>query len=277
MLIYISDYFVDEVMGGSELNDQELLKILESRNHIVKKYKSSFVTKELIEKNKNCFFIISNFIQLSQSVIESLYNKKYIIYEHDHKYVSTRNPALYNNFLCPKHFLVNLQFYKNAKAVLCQSNFHKHIINKNLNLDNIISVGGNLWSIEHLEYMKNNSLNIKNNVCSIMDSNIAHKNTIGAINYCNTNKLQYSLIKSHSYYQFLNLLGANKYFCFLPKTPETLSRVVVEARMMGVTVITNKLLGATSEEWFTFSGTQLVDVMYSKREEIATTIENLLK
>lgn len=276
MFVYISDYFADEILGGGELNDKELLLILESRGHKVKKYKSISITQAEIEKHKDACFIISNFVFLSPLVMQSLYDKNYIVYEHDHKYVTTRNPALYKDFLCPKQFIVNFDLYKNAKAVFCQSQLHKQIITKNLELNNIISVGGNLWSIEDLEYMKNILLKEKQDSCSILDSSTLHKNTAGAVEYCNKNKLQYTLIKSANYYEFLRLLGSNKQFCFLPKTPETLSRVVVEARMMGVSVIANKLLGATSEQWFSLSGNDLIDVMICKREQIVQKIEDIL-
>lgn len=275
MFVYISDYFSDEVLGGGELNDKELLLILIKRGHKITKYKSNAVTENIIEEHKDACFLISNFVFLPQHIMVLLYKKKYIIYEHDHKYVATRNPALYKDFVCPKQLIVNFDLYKNAKAVFCQSNLHKQIVTKNLELNNTISIGGNLWSIEDLEYMKIILQKEKQNICSILESNINHKNTIGAIEYCNKNKISYTLIKSNNYYEFLNLLGSNKQFCFLPKTPETLSRVVVEARMMGVSVIANKLLGATSEQWFELSGIELIDIMISKREEIVQKIEDI--
>lgn len=275
MFVYICDYFADEIIGGCELNDKELIIELQNRNNIVKKYKSNFVTEEIIENNKDACFIISNFINLDPNIIQCLKNKKYIIYEHDHKYISTRNPALYNNFVCPKNLIVNYEFYKNATAVFCQSKLHKQIIERNLSLSNIFSVGGNLWSVEDLNYMKSFSNKQKNNFCSIMDSKIPHKNTTGAVEFCKKNNISFNLIKSNNYHEFLSLLGTNEKFCFIPQTPETLSRVVVEAKMMGVSVITNKLVGAISEDWFSLSGGLLIEYMLHKRTEIATMIENI--
>jgi len=275
MFVYICDFFVDEVLGGCELNDNELIIELQKRGNIVKKYKSNFVTRQIVEENKNACFIISNFIYLDAHLINLFYDKKYIIYEHDHKYISTRNPALYKDFLCPKNLIVNYEFYKNSTAVLCQSNLHKQIMQNNLQLSNIISVGGNLWSIEDLNYMKIISLNKKREICSILDSFTEHKNTNGSIEYCKKNNISYELIKSSNYQQFLQILGSNKQLCFLPKTPETLSRIVVEARMMGVSVISNKLVGATSEQWFNMSGEPLINYMLQKRTEITTLIEKI--
>ena len=59
---------------------------------------------------------------------------------------------------------------------------------------------------------------------------------------------------------------------FFPKTPETLSRIVVEARMMGMSVVTNNLVGATKEDWFSLKGAELIEVMKEKRESITSTV-----
>ena len=223
-------------------------------------------------------FIISNFVQLSEEskrILEN--NKSYIIYEHDHKYVKTRNPADYKNFIAPKEEIINYRFYQNAVAVLCQSEFHANIVRANLNLDNIKSLGGNLWSLESLNLMQDISTKEKVPKYAIMDSNNWHKNTQGAIMACNNNNWEYDLIPPSQYNDFLTRMGRNKKFVFLPKTPETLSRIIVEARMMGMSVVTNKLVGATKEDWFELKGSALIDVIRSKRQEIPQIIEEIFE
>ena len=55
-------------------------------------------------------------------------------------------------------------------------------------------------------------------------------------------------------------MAKNKKFVFLPKTPETLSTVVVEARMLECKLSTNNLNGCTYEPWFTqYKGSELID------------------
>ena len=58
---------------------------------------------------------------------------------------------------------------------------------------------------------------------------------------------------------------------------ETLCRVVVEARMMNMKAITNGVLGATSEEWFSLKGKELIDLMRQKRESIPKYILETIK
>ena len=275
-IICISDFFLEHCVGGGELNDDELINILISRNHDVEKIQSHVVSEEYLENNKESFFVVGNFVNLSVGCKEFLKDCRYIIYEHDHKYLRTRNPAKYRNFIAPQRDILNFYFYKNAKAVLCQSKFHKKVITSNLQIDNVVSLGGNIWPLDALEYMRGISRQEKADVCSIMNSNIPHKNTYGAVKYAEKVNIEHELISDPDYRSFLSKLGQNKKLLFLPKTPETLSRIVVEARMMGCSVITNELVGATSEEWFKLKGEELIDLMVEKRETIASIVEDLV-
>tara|TARA_R110000824_G_scaffold117972_5_gene270097 strand:- start:1841 stop:2680 length:840 start_codon:yes stop_codon:yes gene_type:complete len=273
-LVFIADAFVDQILGGGEINNDELIKIFRADGHEVKTINSPLVSKDFIDNNDN--FIIANFVGLSAQVKNALQTKKYIIYEHDHKYLRQRNPALYEDFLAPRQEIINYEFYKNARAILCQTSFHKNIVENNLKLDNIKSVGGNLWNADSLDLMESLSSLYKGSKCSIMDSPIAHKNTDEAIKYCIGSNQEYELIRDNDYHSFLKKLGANEKFVFFPKTPETLSRVIVEARMMGVVVITNKLVGATKEEWFSLKGKELIDYMRRKKKNIAEMVLEFL-
>jgi hypothetical protein len=267
-IIFVADFFANQILGGGELNNEELINLLISDGHQVRKIKSSIVTTNFIEENKNSRFIIANFVGLTKECIAALYDKKYVIYEHDHKYLKNRNPGIFKDFLAPPEALVNKEFYKKAKTVFCQTQFHLDIIKKNIELDNLVNLGGNLWSETSLDFMAKCATMPKAETYAIMDSPIEHKNTREAIMYCQHKKYDYKLIKSDSYTEFLKLMGSNKTLVFFPKTPETLSRVVVEARMMGMGVIVNKMIGATREEWYKQKGKELIDTMRKKRAEI---------
>jgi hypothetical protein len=278
-IIFVADFFAHEIPGGGELNNQELVKILKEKDNNVLEIKSQHVSPNFLkQQNKDTRFIIANFIGLSEinkQILQS--DKDYIIYEHDHKYVKSRNPADYKDFIAPKTDIVNFDFYRKAKAVLCQSNFHAEIVRSNLNLDNIKSVSGNLWSTEILDFMRDISNETKNSTCAIMNSNNWHKNTSDAIKFCRFKGWDYDLIPNLNYKDFLSRMGKSKKFIFLPKTPETLSRIVVEARMMGLSVVTNNLVGAAKEDWYSLKGGELIDVMLDKRNKIPELVESVLK
>ena len=268
-VVYVSDFFVNEIVGGGELNDNELINLIANNKIDLIKFKSSNINKEILNNYKNNYFIISNFALLSDECKNYLINEcKYVIYEHDHKYLKNRNPAIYKDYLAPKDKIINFQFYEKAKAIFCQSNFHKEIIYKNLLIKNIISLSGNLWSLEILNFIDSINSNLKNESYAILNSNVEHKNTLEAIKFCNYKNLRYDLVSDNDCKSFLLKLNRNKGLVFLPKTPETLSRLAVESRMLNLETICNKNVGATYEEWFSLKGNSLVDYMIKKREII---------
>ena len=271
--VFVADFFSDEINGGGELNNQYLIELLVYRGHEVQKVKSVNVTSDFLKKNKKANFIIANFVQVKPALLDEIQELNYIIYEHDHKYLKSRNPALYADFKAPLSAIINKDLYKNAIAVFCQSNLHVDIINRNLNLENVKNLSGNIWSDETLDLIEELSKKTKKDCFSIMKSSILHKNTSGSIEYCDSKKEKYELIQSHQYHDFLKQLSENKKFAFFPKTPETLSRVAVEARMLDVEVHTNSRVGATREPWFKLRGQELVNVMRKRKDEIVDTLE----
>jgi hypothetical protein len=272
-IIHIADFYYPEVLGGGELNNYELTSLIRKSDRIVQEVSSADVTLDFLNANKDCPYIISNFILLDKDCMKYLENNcKYLIYEHDHKYLKSRNPAIYENYLAPKEEIVNFSFYEKAKRVLCQSSFHKNIIYKNLKIENILNLSGNLWDLNSLQIMRVLSKKEKVDCYSILNSNNWHKNSRETVFYCEKKNYDYSLVSSADYVEFLSMLSRNSKFIFLPKTPETLSRVVVEAKMMNIKVITNKNVGATYEHWYKLQGLDLIDYMTQKREEISSLV-----
>ena len=274
--IFIADWFAEHILGGGELNNEEVISVLKKK-HQVEKIQSQHVSNHYIRNNKDKKFIVSNFINLNKHCKNEIMKLDYVIYEHDHKYLINRNPAEYKNFIAPKDQIINYDFYKNAKAVLCQSQFHCDIVKSNLGLSNIINLSGNLWSLDSLNVMKILSQKPKRDSYAVMNSATPHKNTREAKQYCEVKNKPYELISSNNYYEFLSLLGSNNGFVFMPKTPETLSRVIVEARMMGLSVITNKRVGATKEPWYSLKGLELIKEVENMRIRIPNTIMEIFK
>lgn len=266
-VVYVSDAFLCDIVGGGELNDHELcLELQKNKIKVIKKRSSTLSIEDI---DVELFYIISNFMMIKEGVKNYITkNCNYIIYEHDHKYLKSRNPALYKEYRAPEDLIINKEFYQRSKLVFCQTSFHESIIRKNLNIKNLYNVSGNLWSTDSLNMIKDLSSKDKKDRYSILNSKIAHKNTRETIFYCETKGYDYELVSSKNYKNFLSLLSNNDKFIFLPKTPETLSRVVVEAKMMNMKVITNKRVGASYEPWFTKKGIELIEVMSLKRQAI---------
>ena len=277
-ILLISDFFYSDLLygGGAEYNDKILIELLKKNVDEVNHVRSVEVDEEFISKlDKDTKIIVSNFINLSEQSKDYIErNHSYIIYEHDHKYLKRRIPSLFYNLKAPKSEIMNYSFYKGAKAVFAQSSFHKKIIEMNIDIENIINLSGNLWSLEDFKKIKSNLNNEKKDKYSILDSHFPGKGTQEAIEYCNKNDLEYELVKDENYYNFLKKISKNKTLIFLPKIPETLSRICIEARMMGCNVTTNGYVGAKYEEWFSNSPSDIIKEMESVREKI---LENTLR
>lgn len=278
-VIYISDFFIENNLGGAEICDEVIIRKLSASNFSVHKILSKNLTINIINSNKNAFFILSNFSLIDKSVLNYVVdsNIQYIIYEHDHKYVIDRNPATYKDYNVPKNKIINYDLYKNAINIIAQTNFHKQIIEKNLNLPNIITFSTNFWFDEHYDFMEEMARRDKFELVAVMDSPIWHKNTIGAIETCKKLNKPFTLVKDNDYLSFLEKIGTYSSFMFLPKTPETFSRTCAEARMMNVQVIGNTNIGCIKEEWFkNYKGLELIKYLKNSNNEAFEKILRLI-
>lgn len=273
---FLADFFSTDIVGGAELNDSVLLDGLASHGIEVIKLKTSDLTDEDVIKND--LFIVSNFVNLSERHKNMVMLKKYIIYEHDHKYVSNRNPAAFPNFKVPKNQLINVEFYRNAHAVVVLSEICKSVIEECLDIDNVINIGCSLWSNDKLDYIsKIDTSNKKDKYCIINSPNPI-KGTREAIVFCDKNNLDYELIGPLPEKELLEKLSQYEFFVFIPHVLETLSRVVVEAKMLGCKVLTSKkLIGAASEPWYDLVGTDLIRTIRNRVDAAINTFMDLLK
>jgi len=266
---FVSDFFDNQLLGGAELNDGVLIKHLQKK-FSVKSIKSTECKKSDLEGSD--FVIVSNFVGLHPELRQFIVsNKPYIIYEHDHKYVSNRDPSKFKDFVIPQEYLVNQDFYAQAKKVICLSSSQVDIIEKNLKISNLENISCSLWSAERLDLLEGLSETVKNDKFAIMNSSNPIKNTKLAQQVCVKNNLKYDLIKSDDQIEFLKILSSYKGLVFIPGVLESLSRLVTEAKMMNCKILTTpKMLGAAYEDWFGLSGKDLISVI---RENVNSALD----
>ena len=270
---YIFDYFLNQIHGGAELVDNEIINELIKKGFDVKSINSRDIKKADLE----CELIISNFIELSENTKKFIQNNcEYSIIEHDHKYIINRDPSPYINYIVPSENIINKQFYKKARAVFGQSKKHCEIISKNLGLNNVINLSTSIWSLEHLDILEKNVNNKKEDVLSILDSKNPIKNSKLSQLYCQKKNINYKLIPSGDFAFVMELISKSKKFMFFPQIFETFNRLVVEARMLNCELMTNpSKLGCVSEEWFRkYKGKELINFLRNSREDFINKIIN---
>ena len=280
-IVFISDFFAEQVTGGAEIYDNILINKLKKQNIKVVKFNSNEFTKSYFDfyRKHDFHFLISNFTNLNKELIKyiQVFKNAYSILEHDHKYDAKRNPAVYNqDFVVPKSSIINKLFYENAKNVFCQSQMHVDIINKNLDLQNTINLSCSLWSEEQLGVIRKNLKNKKNNNLILKDSNPI-KGTRQAELFCKKMGIEYVTLEKTNYEEYIENLSRAEKFIFFPQTPESFCRVVLEARMLNCSLVTNKMNGCTHEPWFkSLKGEELIDYVSSSRDKVVNKISDCL-
>ena len=214
-IVFISDLFEEDLIGGAELNDSVLIRFLESSGLNIIKLKSTDIRDEQILEND--FFIVSNFVGLSEKHKVLLQMKKYIIYEHDHKYVNTRDPSKFVDFNIPSKNVINKSFYKNAQKVVVLSKICKQVIEQALGLTNVISIGTSLWSEEKLSTIKAFSTTEKVQDYCIVNSSNPIKGTREATQYADSKGIEHQLIGPLPPQELLQEMARYKNFIFVPK------------------------------------------------------------
>ena len=257
----IADFFYGDFTGGAELNDYSLIQQFKKHNIDVETKYCKEITKEYLLENSDKNFIVANFVTMSPNIIDFMSeNSKYVIYEHDHKYLKRRNPIFYKNYLAPEEELANLKFYKNAKKVICLTQLAVDVIRANTKLNNITKIGASVWRDEDLDYILELIDHEKNDKFAVMDSDNPIKKRQQCIEFCNKSGLEFDLIKHPNHREFLKLLSSYKGLVFMTGHLETCCRLLVEAKMLNCELrFQKKLIGAASEDWFDLAGTELVE------------------
>ena len=257
------DFYFSEIQGGAEINAESLVDRFQEHGLEITKMKSSEVTVDFLRTNKDCIFIFSNFILLREECKQyAINNLKYFVYEQDHKYIRSRNPIKYVDFIAPKEERINIEFYASAIKVLFLTKLSMEVFHANTDLVNLLNLQSSVWRRDELEYLKQICNNGKNDKIAIMDSSNPIKRRADCVSLCRKNSWDFELISDKNFKKFLEKMSRFKKLLFLTGHLETCARIVVEAKMLNLKVITNKkLIGACSEEWYRFSGEELIDKM----------------
>ena len=153
-VIFLADFFIEDFTGGAELHDDVVISHLASEGVLHSKVHCRDATLKFLEENRDKTFMVGNFCTLPfESLVYLAGNCKYVLYEHDYKFIDIRNPIRFPNFIAPRKNIVNINFYKNAQKVICLSKMHRKIFDDNLGLDNIVNTNCSMWTDDSLNYM----------------------------------------------------------------------------------------------------------------------------
>jgi len=262
---FLGDLFVENLQGGGELNDSVLIDFLQ-KDYVLTKHWCSRTSIQSLEKED--IYIVSNFVSLPLHIRDWLLNKKYIIYEHDHKYVKVRDASKYKNFDIPKDHITHREFYHKADRVIVLSKICKDILEKNNISNRVHNIGCSLWFDKTLNHLSELNKTEKKFKFGVVDSQNPIKGLSMALRYCERNKIEPHLIKSNNYYNFLTQLSECENLIFFPQVLETFSRLASEAKMLNCNLITTpNMLGFASEDYSHLKGDKLIEKIRDQKNK----------
>ena len=276
---FIADFFLEDVpQGGAELVNRQVVNFLKKDFDVSEIY-SFKVSPSFLKTHERDFFILAGFINMPDISLNYLCdNVTYLLYEHDHKYVINRNPAEYKNFIIPSQQLVYQSVFKNALTVICQSALHEKIVKLNIPDVTTHNMGGSLWTEENLKsFYRLNQENFKRTKKNaIIKSDNPIKGQRQAEHYCKINNLDYDLISAPTSIELYRQLLHYEKLIYFPTSPETFSRVFMEAKLAGCKIVCNQLIGALSEDYYWDNTDTLFDEIRNKRQSIFDYFERTI-
>tara|TARA_Y100000592_G_scaffold101161_1_gene186222 strand:- start:598 stop:1449 length:852 start_codon:yes stop_codon:yes gene_type:complete len=273
-IIFVQDFFIEHITGGGELHDDVVIKHFKKNNLLFDKKRTVELSIKYLKNNLDKVFFISNFANLRNNLKAFLArNCEYLIYEHDYKFVDVRNPIFFDDFVVPKRNQVNINFYKMAKKVICLSKMHRNIFEKNLFLENLENINCSMWSDGDLELFKNLQNVVKKHKFAIINSSNPIKKTRESIEFCDKRGIEYDLISSPNYHEFIKKLAEYRGLVFMTGHPEPTPRVAIEAKMLNCSFLSQKkLISVAHEDYFDLKGINMIDKVRQMRDDALAKI-----
>ena len=242
-VIFVSDMFVEDYVGGAELTMEALIK---SASCSVFKLHSRSLTPEIIEANKDKKWILVNYTGMSEeSIICMAMECDYVIVECDYKYCTFRSATLCEMkqgkpCSCHQEHRGRLIGGLMARAKnnffmsAAQKDLYMNLFPKHLNSENV-DIQFSTWEPEHLERLKQFR---ENRVCgdkwAVLGGGSWIKNQAFTEQLMKDKGLDYDVIGGLPYDEFIELLSTYKGLAFHPAGLDTCPRLVIEAHCMGL-------------------------------------------
>ena len=259
-IVFVSDMFVEDYIGGAELTTEALIKASPFNTC---KIHSKDLTMELLEQGVEKYWIFGNFAAMPQELIPSIVgNLEYSILEYDYKYCKWRSAE--------KH--------KSAEKEECDC---AETINGKM-VSALMYGAKSLWWMSERQMEKYHTLfpflEERNNVVlsSIFDEqfwltlkilrekyeNVERKNWVvlgstswikgaeQAEQWCKDQGHDYEVLWDISHETVLEKLAQAEGFVYLPLGGDTCPRMVIEAKLLGCKLHINDYVEHAEEIWF---------------------------
>ncbi len=256
MIVFVSDMFVQDYVGGAELTSEALIK--GSFLPVIKVY-SHMVTKNLMAQNKDKFWVFGNFGNLKENcILYAIKNLKYSVLEYDYKFCIARSPEkhIHHQGECncknERKGKIVSAFYKKAQVMWFMSEKQKSIYINNFPFLDCPSVKvlSSVFTDDTLDKIQNLDVSSKNNKWIILNSDSWVKGRAESIRTAEEKGLEYELVWGLSHDDLLKKLAVSKGLLYTPPGGDTCPRLTIEAKLLGCDLILNDNVQHKNESWF---------------------------
>jgi glycosyltransferase involved in cell wall biosynthesis len=259
-VIFVSDMFVEDYVGGAELTTQALI---DSCPMEVFKLHSKDVSIDLLQAGSDRFWVFGNFAQLNPQLIPTIVgNLKYSIVEYDFKYCRSRSPEKHlaeHKVPCDCHNQMNGKiisaFFFGAMGTWWMSEKQKEkyftlfpFLQERTNT--VLSSVFDPKTLGLLKALRAKYQDTERKGWIVLGSNSWIKGADDAKAWCEANSKQYEVVWNLPYAQVLEKLAQAEGFVYLPKGGDTCPRMVIEAKLLGCKLQLNDNVLHKDEEWF---------------------------
>ena len=255
-VVFVSDFFVDEIIGGAELTTQALV---ESCPFDYIRVKSKDVTIETLQKYQEAYWIFGNFTGLNHNLIPTFVgNMRYSVLEYDYKFCKYRSVEKHEHetgmpcdcsgstlgkLISAFYFGSDQMFWMSSEQEKRYTDIYPFLESKGRVLGSVFSKE----DLRRLEFLKGGS-NKGGWIAQYSESWI--KGTQDAVQWCESNELGCELFSGLTRSELLNKMYNAKGFCFLPRGGDTCPRVVIEAKILECELHINNNVQMANEAWF---------------------------
>jgi len=279
MVIFVSDLFIKDYVGGGELSIQTLIETCLMPTGQIN---SQNLNIDMMKQYKHAHWVFGNFTQVSlDCIVYAIKNLSYTVIEYDYKFCKYRSPEKHvveeGACNCEKGQLAKAvtMFMTHAKSVMWMSEQQKqrYITNFPFLEESNNFVLSSLFQHQTLNYLSSLRGKSKNNKYLIIDSNSWIKGTQDCIIYAKQNNLEYELVGGLEYKKVLDKLSTSKGIIFMPKGGDTCPRFTIEAKILDCELILNENVQHKDEKWFE-TAESCLSYMYDRPETFWSIVED---
>ena len=271
-IVFVADVFAEEYAGGAELTTKAIIESAPNGVNICK-IKASEITEKTIESGYQKYWVFGNYTSLNPNLIPLLVQRcKYSILEYDYKFCKYRSVEKHKAATgedCDCHTQMHGKlvsaFMHAAKTVFWMS--EKQLV-RNVNLfpfledqnegsrQIILSSVFDHHTFATLAELRQNATS--NGKYIVLGSDSWVKGKEASIKYCEQNDLEYEVLWNLPYPEFLKKLSESEGIVYMPQGGDTCPRMILEAQLLGKTIVVNQNVQHAQE--YPFTGGEAQDI-----------------